>query len=341
MSAPTLPPAPGALLDDRGRPRFGKYAGFVPARGWSGVAPPPGWLARRVQEKRWVFVTLALPELMVGAAVVDLGYGSQAFAYALDLEAEAMVVEASVMGMPWHRVRVGPGHAAEFSGGGVRVHATPVGTWDPVASRRLDLGISISVPGAGLEVEAVLKLSQVDALTVIAPVEGRPGNWTEKHAGVPCEGSARLKGRSYDLSGAVGGTDRTHGFPPRHTVWGWAMANGRAGDADGPRVGFNLVTEFNVSPGIDEGALWVDGQLTSLPPGRIEVDAGAAKVVAGDLALAFLPLASHRERRNLGLVRSNFRQHAGVFSGGVPGPDGARLQLACLPGVVEQQDVWW
>jgi hypothetical protein len=61
----------------------------------------------------------------------------------------------------------------------------------------------------------------------------------------------------------------------------------------------------------------------------------------GSVDLTFVPLAEHREKRNLGVLRTRFTQVAGAFQGAVPGRDGESLAIEQVPGVVEDHWAVW
>jgi hypothetical protein len=61
----------------------------------------------------------------------------------------------------------------------------------------------------------------------------------------------------------------------------------------------------------------------------------------GAVDLAFRPVASHRESRELVLVALRSTQLAGELSGRVPGPGGAPLELEGLAAVVEDLSARW
>lgn len=312
-----LPAAPLRLHDDSGTLRVGKYRGQPGAPFWPGL----GGLAEWTRRKRWTFVSLGGPEVLVGLAVVDLGYGGHAFLYAFDRAAGRFLAEGSRLAMPWHTRHVAADGAARFRGGGLELKVHPC-----LAGLRARLG--------AMQLDASLDLHAHEALAVVAPVPERPGNCTLKRAGVPCRGTLHVEGRALALE--VAGTDITDGYPPRHTRWRWAMASGL--DPQRGPVGFNLVEGFNEAPGVDESAAWVKGAVQGLGRARFtrqQADQWRLETACRGLAVDFAPLASHQEARNLILVRSRFRQLVGRFTGRFPWGEGELL------GVLEDQDVHW
>src|SRR6185312_16354447 len=80
---------PAAVFDPETHAlRAGSYTGGIPR-----VDPAPlgkGHLFRVAHEKRWVYLAIASEDLLIGAAVVRLGYAANAFAFAFDRAAGKM-----------------------------------------------------------------------------------------------------------------------------------------------------------------------------------------------------------------------------------------------------------
>src|SRR3712207_5831847 len=97
-----LTPAPPPIADGAGPPRFGTYAGELSrvdlgALGGRWQLPRP---VRPFKRKRWHYAFVATPEVAALCAVVDLGYGANAFAVAFDLKERRALADVSLLGMP-------------------------------------------------------------------------------------------------------------------------------------------------------------------------------------------------------------------------------------------------
>jgi hypothetical protein len=161
----------------------------------------------------------------------------------------------------------------------------------------------------------------------------RDSVWTRKQAGVPVHGRIDVQGRSYDVD-CLGAVDETEGRHSRHTTWNWSAGVGRG--VDGSRIGWNLVSGVNDTVDGSERHIWIDGTPTHVAPVEFEDDLSRVTFAEGG-ALDFTEWDAREDRTNMLLIRSNYRQPFGTFSGALPG----RVELAEGYGVMEWHDVWW
>lgn len=192
-------------------------------------------------------------------------------------------------------------------------------------------GLVRAVPGrAGVR---ALRTS-VDILTTEEPgIEtacpcGQGYSWTRKQAGVPARARVRLGQTTHELEGRAV-IDDTAAYYPRHTLWHWSAGVGTA--VDGASVAWNLVSGVGDPPVNSERTVWIDGHAREAPPSVFAPDLSAVD------ELRFAAEAVLHRRVNLGLVRSDYRQPIGTFSGHLPGG----VELAHGFGVMERHDAWW
>ncbi len=195
----------------------------------------------------------------------------------------------------------------------------------------------------GLEITATLDASHAPpAVGAIADLGGGSVDATEKRALLAVTGEARVDGRRVSLDGALGGYDYTHGLLPRDTRWRWAFVLGRA--KSGERVAVNLVEGFT---GEVECAAWVDGDAYPLHEGRFEMsmerplDPWRIRTSDGAVDFTLTPGGMHADRTNLGIIRSQFVQPAGVYTGSLRIPGRGELVLDRALGVAEDQHAVW
>ena len=336
----TLTEIPGTLVDPRtGAPAWGSYRGAFRRTELGGLAKDR--FERLVTEKRWVWGAIsqsgtgADTDRLIAWAIVDLGYAASAFAFVWE-RGRGLVVDRSLMGVPrLCRVR---------SKGDARIDARFVHPRGSLRTRARDgePGIEVAIELPELELHATLdERGAPPALTAVAPVPRGVVNTTEKRVLLPVRGAALVAGRRVSLDGAVAGYDHTHGLLARRTHWNWAFGMGRA--ASGERVALNLVQGFVGEP---EGAGGVDPPPAPCPGGRGPPPRSGGprtwrvRTEDGAVDLRFEPEGVHRERVDLGLVRSHFVQPAGAFHGTIRAA-GRTLVLEGVPGVVEDQDVVW
>jgi hypothetical protein len=343
----TLEAPPSSVLDPITRaPLVGSFRGGLPpvvdfeafAPGGLPVVGAP--LFRLAHEKRWIYAAITAGDLFVGAAIVRLGYASNAFAFAYDRASGRLLADVSLLG---------PAFFAQVNGApreGVSARfASPLPRASIAWTRAPGEGaFKLAVRAGELVVDARLEVeSAPPAIGAVALLGGKGlVNATEKGALLAVTGEATIAGRRVSLDGGLGGYDYTHGYLARHTAWKWAFLLGRA--ESGERVACNLVQGFVGEP---ECALWIDGALYPLAEGRFTFDARRpldpwqVRTEDASVDLRFEPGGIHQEHKNLGVVSSRFIQPVGCFSGTIHVPGRAPLVLARALGVVEDQDVRW
>lgn len=346
-----LPPAPRAVVNELGHPRFGTYQGGVEEVDLSqlGGAFQLARPLRIAKHKRWLYSFVATPEVIALSLVADLTYTANAFVLVVDRSTRKVLVEDGFLGLPplvEVGNRPGEGAVATFRALGARFDKRR-----PPGEHRYRIDVKLGrlrpLPRPPLSLEAeLLAAGGPPPLTVIAPVPGGGVvNVTQKWAGLLSFGTLEAGGRRYLLDGGVGGLDYTHGYLARNTAWRWAFACGRLDD--GTPVGLNLVEGFNeASTEANENALWLGRRLIPLGRARFSynpadpLDEWTVRTVEGAVELRFRPIAAHREQRDLKLVRSRFVQPVGTFAGTLRVGDEVH-SVRELPGVTEDQDILW
>lgn len=331
-----LTAAPETFVDPAtGLVRFGSFQGGLPPIDARGLGAGP--LRRLLRRKRWIYAAIAADPIFVGAAVVDVGYASNAFVFAWLKGQRGLAIARTAVGGPGGAKvsdQAGEGCFASFQGGGLKIRLTRA------------IGVSaysLAAEGRGLRLEARLEgRAAPPAISAIAALGPGLVSATEKQALLTCEGELRIDGHARSLSGGLGGFDYSHGLMPRRTAWRWAYALGRA--QSGERVGFNLVEGFVGEP---ECAVWVDEALYPVGEGRFTFDAAAplgpwrVRSSDGVVDMDFEAGGMHAEERDYTLLVSRFRQPVGLYRGVIALPGRAPLRLDGVLGVTEDQRVLW
>jgi Protein of unknown function (DUF2804) len=203
---------------------------------------------------------------------------------------------------------------------------------------RVRLGLDrpgrVLVVDNGVEIDVMLE--EVDGVETVCPA-GDAYAWTRKQGGVRAQGRVVVDGVARELD-ALAVIDDSAGYHARRTAWRWCAGVGRADD--GRALAWNLVTGINDPPRASERTVWIGG---------VPAEVGPAARFAGDLShvatddgveLRFAAEATRKRRDNLLLVRSDYRQPFGTFSGELPGPTGP-VALAEGFGVMEQHTAVW
>jgi hypothetical protein len=327
---------PKDLIDRDGRAVFGTYVGNLARVDLSRAARRLGRLYSIAHEKRWFYTAIATDELYVGAAIADLGYATNAFAYAASVGG-GMLATTSIVGPP------GAARVGDLPEEGADAWFRGLGGMLSLVRHRGSSTFDLSIDSDKLRVYATLDTKGAPLpITAVAQPDGGDVNVTQKHALLPVRGMAEINGKRVSLDGAQGGLDYTHGFLPRATAWRWAYFLGTS--TDGHRVGLNLVEGWNGQP---ECAVWLDNEVLSVGEGRFHFDRERPlepwSIETSDDAVnvTFRPVAMHAEKRNLMVIHSEFVQPIGTFHGTLRLPGHMPLTIDGAVGVVEDQRVRW
>jgi hypothetical protein len=365
MAAHPLPAAPVEVPGPDGLPQFGSYQGELGVVDLGRLTQPhrfPSW-ARRLRGKRWHYALYTTPELIAVMAVAELGYASNAFFAALDLREKHPLVDVTLLGPPAPLTVVSnemsrglsarfrlPGASFQFARGSSEDryrHTVELSALRHPRLGRVRFQGEALVTGASPPLVLVAPVadggSGGGALSSFLPRHGV--NVTQKSVGLLAAGRLEVGRWTYSLDGGVVGLDSSQGFLARHTRWRWAMGAGRL--EDGTPIGFNLVDGFNEpAAGPGENVLFLGDQLQPVGPAEFRfnsadpLDLWQLSTADGAVALTFRPLHTHRDVRDLLLLRSRFVQPLGFFTGTLRFR-GQTLTLTDLPGVTEDQDMLW
>ncbi len=320
----TLPTAPAVPVDSGGTIAFGSYAGRVRHVDWAPAARRRGWRFR--SWKRWHYVSIAGPEIVLAVAVVDLGWSGSAFAYLFDRTGRRLLADVSVVGLPGRAASVAPVPGGTTSTGFrsrrlyVRLVAYDAGQW------------RLEARSPAMTVDATLQETPAGpTLCALAPVPGGVADCTHKTPALRVVGVAGAGGAVFDLQGCTGALDHTSGLLAHDTRWRWASAT------DG-KLALNLTEGFTAPY---ENALWAHGELHLLGPVRFSFDPagnGPWRITGeqGAVDLEFHPEGQRRKRVNLVVAESSYLQPIGTFRGTVAG-----RAIDALVGVTEDHVARW
>lgn len=197
-------------------------------------------------------------------------------------------------------------------------------------ARRVDAGAGPShIAVHDRDVHIDLEYEQGGDVEVVSPHRGGGYIWTRKQAGLAVRGRVRVGAREWPIDGPLGFVDESAGYHARHTSWLWSAGIGRA--SGGEAVAWNLVDGVHDAPEASERTLWVDGEPHEVAP----------QPFASDLSrvgeLRFEEWCTREDHTRRLVIRSDYRQPFGSFSGTLPGG----LELESGYGVMEWHDVRW
>jgi len=207
----------------------------------------------------------------------------------------------------------------------VRIGPVPLGwwaVWDRTQLTEGRRGVNVTRTHASVRGILELELSGGAPVEVVSP-HGRQYIWTRKRV-VTARGSVR--GRPVELRAIV---DESAGYHARHTAWRWSAGVGIS--AAGDEVAWNLVDGVHDAETGSERAVWIGGEPHEVPPQPFAPDLSAV----GDLR--FTREAVRGARENLLLIRSDYEQPFGTFTGALP----LAGELREGWGVMERHDVYW
>jgi hypothetical protein len=258
----------------------------------------PQFSARRPL-KRWRYVGVYAADLMLCIGDVHVGPAHQTFWAVWDPERGLLVERTHVL--RHGSVQLEPGRAR------------------------------VTDSHAGIEID--VSLDEDEGITTVCP-NGSGYVWTRKQAGVQARGSVTIVGappRSIDARGVV---DDTAGYHARETAWRWCAGIGVA--TTGEQLAWNLVSGVNDPPTGSERTLWIDGNGHEVDAVSFADDLGAVRFDDGT-EVRFDAQATRHRRENLLVVRSEYEQPFGSFSGALPGG----LILREGYGVMERHAARW
>ncbi len=340
-------PLPCALIDEAGKPEFGIY--YRPLEtinledfDYRRVAPFPLNLLTRTSRsaiKRWQYMGFASSDVVIGMAVVDIGYTHTAFVYVYT-RADRQLHEWSYIDVLCRRSSLSD---SSLTGISEYVLGQKV--------IRMDNRLKRSVRRAHVHLPDALRVDiETDecAFTPLCAVtrNGLHGyNYCHKAAGFPISGFVEVAGKRFELNGddAFGTLDWTAGCLERNTFWNWASAGGLLKNER--RLGINFVSGVN-DRGFTENVYWVDGLPTKVDVVDFDYDSDSIltkpwKIRSNDgkVDLSFQADSERAEDINLGIVVSRFHQPFGRFEGRLE-VDGV-MQDVSLYGMVEEHQARW
>jgi hypothetical protein len=329
-----LAPAPSALLSS-GAPLFGSWSGSLPDTALDLIAAPYATgLARKLREKKWVYVLTSTPEVFACLGIVDAGYLHSGFCAVFDRQSGRLLADTSPVLPPVcasvsDDAATGP--FARLVGPGVRASIVREGATVRVSA---DLG------GAGFSL-VLDRSTALPPLSACASIPGDRFDFTQKSVWLTARGEVSAAGKTFRVDGAPAGLDFTHGHLARRTEWRWAFGMGLCA---GKRVAFNCSEGF-LGPSGPENVVWVDGAPALLGPVTFSFDPKDRRahwfLRGGGLDLDFTPEGARTMDTDvLGAITSRYVQPFGRFRGHLTTTEGERLPVE-LDGVTEDHTAVW
>lgn len=335
------------LIQANGQPRYGVFAETpqdVNHRDFDYRSPMGrklGALSKWRNFHQFQYFGLISPQLIGGCALAELSLVAVGFVYLYEPSSGRMLERRfkCPLGMRTRFSQRPDDGACELRQGRNRLRLENTG--GPLRKRLLvELDDGTRIDACFDETEPAFQ-----PMSLCTPSAVNGWVYARKVAGVRCEGQVRSALGDFDLRAidAFAHHDWSAGYMRRETFWNWACLSG---EAQGRRVGLNLSCGVNETS-FTENCFWLDGQLCKVDSVRFEFDRdqelGPWRIRSfdGQVDLVFEAHGLHRERLNLGLLASNFKQIFGRFRGELRPHGRAPVVIDDLWGFVEDQYAKW
>ncbi|MEZ9547955.1 MULTISPECIES: DUF2804 domain-containing protein [Vibrio] len=332
-------PAPYSLIDSNGQPIIGHFDGIPKHLNIESFdyrnsmdSKANSW-QKHFHYKQFQFVSIVTDTHIIGVAIADIRYLGSAFCYLYDIENNHLEESSWLRPLGFDK----------------QVTASPFDGTTNIA----DQSITFEIEGGQWQVRLNTKLIKADIalqpeadnlpLAMCSPTGYSGWTYTQKHNALRISGDIQIKGESLVLEQARAGYDFSAGYMRRETSWRWASINSLAGQKS---IGLNLAAGVNET-GTCENVLWVDGSRHLLNPvhfmfNRDDIDhPWTITSQDGRINLMFTPINQRSEKLNLWVLKSNFRQFIGHFSGSIQDNDGSIHQLENVLGLTEDHFARW
>ncbi|MGX9517711.1 DUF2804 domain-containing protein [Vibrio mediterranei] len=329
-----------SLMGVDGKPNYGHLLSIPEAldiasyRYYSTMDRERSSLAKYFHYKQFQFVSIFTSKYVLGIAIADIRYLGTSFCYLYDIEKKQLVEESwmrpvglgySLTASPWKG-------KAQFNQGQICFDIEE-GEWRVRAKCK------------AFELDVLLDAGDAEStpLMVSSPTGYNGWTYTQKHNALNVRGEFKVGGQTQPMESCLGGYDFSAGFMRRETSWRWASINGKA---QGVTIGLNLAAGVNET-GVTENVLWVNGKRSLLAGVMFDFDRQVPDSDwriyddQGRVDLTFQPLNARKEKLNLWVLKSNFRQFIGHFSGVVKDEEGREYQLSQVMGLTEDHFAKW
>ncbi len=288
---------------------------------------------RKFKAKRFQFFGICGPKLMLGMAVVDLGYLCSAFMYVYDKRTGKM--------------RQGQGTTPNRNRAAVEPSPEFPRSW--LQGRELSLemkGERIWARSREAELHASLRAAHHSPIRLCTRAGYTGWSYTQKTMPIHLSAELLLGGQRVTLESPehMGVMDWSGGYMRRHTFWNWASSSCRL--PDGRDMGLNLSCGTNETS-FTENAFWIDGNREKVDTVHFQYQARKPllpwRIVScdGKVDLLFYPEKSKEEKRNALVLATRFTQLMGSFQGVLITGKGERIEVKDCWGWTEDHYAKW
>lgn len=337
--------APKNLMDSSGKPMVGQFDGIPQDLGVelfrykNEMDNSASRWRQYFDYKQFQFVSVISDNYIIGVALADIRYLGSAFCYVYDIQNNALIEETWLRPFSIDTATSPSPYSSVAHIGGKDVQFNIVdGQWQVVLNTR--------------NVKADLRLlpfpNQSLPLSMCTPTGYNGWTYTQKHNALRIEGNLSVLDNNVDLTRSLASYDFSAGYMRRETSWRWASINHKA---KGTTLGLNLAAGVNET-GSCENVFWVNGERHLLGPVHFDFVRSNDKEAQeptrwriysddGQVDLEFQSINCRSEKLNLWLLKSNFRQFIGHFSGYIQDDQGTIHRLNNAIGLTEDHFARW
>ncbi len=276
-------------------------------------------LKRQLGFKSFQFISINNQEVMIGLAIVDLGWVGNGFFYICDKNdsKQSQVQEISFLQPFAAQTKVGlPASLSQssFQKGQFKIEIK-------LANQQRVVKVTQAKQSL---LEAVIETAAAEPLALCSPTGATGWTYTQKQTAQTVRGHYLHHGVQVEISpeqGFLAASDDSCGFMSHKTAWHWLSLSATL--VSGQCVGLNFAMGVNQSFG-SENALWVDHQIFEIPPvmfehlGSDSVGSESTwRVYSADSSVSLTVKTGwcRQESLNLGVVASHFNQWVSEITG--------------------------
>ena len=336
--------APRSIIDSQGKPVFGQFDTIphelnIERFDYRNVMDNPAnrW-QRYFHYKQFQFVSVVTANYVIGVAIADIRYLGSAFCYVYNINENSIEEQSWLRLLSLNKLTTSsPYQGVTHIARGQIKFSIHQGNW------------TVEIETKHVQANLRLIVDEDSQPLSMATQTGYSGwTYTQKHNALSVRGEVTINSDDVDLTHALGGYDFSAGYMRRETSWRWASINSHLIDEDAAPycLGLNLAAGVNET-GTCENALWVQGIKHRLPAVHFEFDRDNVthpwQIHSEDrrIDLTFTPCNKRSEKLNLIVLKSNFRQFIGHFSGSIKDNDGVIHQLDHVLGLTEDHFACW
>ncbi len=345
---------PYSLINSRGKPHFGRFSkpvNEINAKDTDYRTPlnkKAGKWKKHFHFKQFQYFGGISDELIFGCALADTAYIGSVFVYIYRITDQKMLTwqfkKPLAAGLSLSK-RPDNGVSVFRSG---NKHIQMRYQLNSRGERRKILEIDF-----GRELQLMAELFEqpdYEAMALCTPCSINGWTYAQKTAALPVSGHVHCALGNFKLEEIAchGHHDFSAGYMRRETFWNWACFSGSMSinNKKNQNIGLNVSWGVNET-GFSENCFWINNSMYLLPQVQFKFERddeySTWRVTSENqqVDLRFVPEGMHKEKINVFMFASSFKQIFGRFNGYLINQDGQRFDIENLYGFVEDHYSKW